>query len=199
MTKKLILSFVIILFLVSALSAQSALSHRVRASVLVADPESAVSELIAWAEKTQGYYLYSSSEIVVLRFPSEYTAELRPFLLDISEYLVEYIPEAYDQGDEIVNLESGIRSREEILQRNLDYLDKADVMGTLAIEREVMQLLSEIESMKGRLKKIRQDIRYGYAEIYLSFQQQSLPSSIPSSFSWINTLDFYDFMRETGQ
>ena len=102
MKKKLILSFVIIIFLGSALSAQSTLSHRVRASVLVADPENAVSELITWAEKTRGYYLYSSSEIVVLRFPSEYVAELRPFLLDISEYLVEYIPEAYEQGEEIV-------------------------------------------------------------------------------------------------
>ena len=174
------------------LAAEDFLFHSVRATLLVADPEAAGERLAAWAEEAGGYPLLTASNRVLLRFPAAEIGELRSLLASEAEELVE----ARDLREEILGLEAGARSREEILARNLAYLDRADVTGTLAIEREVMQLLEEIEALKGRLRKLENDRRLALAEIYLNFLEQALPEDLPSSFAWINNIDFYSFFVE---
>jgi hypothetical protein len=178
-----------------ALAAEEFLFHSIRATLLVADPEAAGERLAAWAEESGGYPLLTASNRILLRFPAAGITELRGLLASVAEELVEFQLEARDLREEILGLEAGANSREEILARNLAYLDRADVTGTLAIEREVMQLLEEIETLKGRLRKLKNDRRLALAEIYLNFLEQALPEDIPSSFSWINTLDFYRYME----
>jgi hypothetical protein len=178
-------------------AAEDFLFHSVRATLLVADPEASAERLAAWAEKTGGYPLLTASSRVLLRFPAAEIGALRGLLASVAEELVEFELEAYDLREEILGLEAGARSRQEILAKNLAYLDRADVTGTLAIEREVMQLLEEIEIFKGRLRKLENDRRLALAEIYLNFLDQKLPEDIPSSFAWINGVDFYAFMEGT--
>jgi hypothetical protein len=177
------------------LTAEDFLFHSIRATLLVADPEAAGERLAVWAEESGGYPVLTASNRVLLRFPAADIGELRGLLTAEAEELVEFQLEARDLREEILGLEAGARSREEILTRNLAFLDRADVTGTLAIEREVMQLLQEIEELRGRLRKLENDRRLAAAEIYLNFLEQALPEDIPSSFFWINSIDFYGFME----
>jgi hypothetical protein len=114
----------------------------------------------------------------------------------MSEDVVEYIPEAYNLREEYLATESGIESRQEIFEKNIEYLGKTDVEGTLAVEKEIMRLLTEIERLKGKLRRIITDIRYALITVHLHFQQQSLPENIASSFEWINRVDFYSFIED---
>lgn len=195
MKQKLSVVLPLLFFILFPLWGENYLHHRVYATILVADPEETAGEIISWAEQHNGYFLYNSPDRVVIRFPVEHTGSFRPFLETSSEYLFEYSSDAQDFREEIVLLQSGIRSREEILEKNLSFIDKADVKGTLEIEREVMQLLSEIEGLKGRLNRLLQDIRYSYGEVSLSFQNTSIPHTLSSSFNWINSVDFYSFVQ----
>ena len=176
------------------LDAENFLHHRLNATILVADADATADLIASWAEEKNGYYLLKSTEIVVIRFPYEHISELRAFLEETAEEVVEMSPQAVDLREELLGLQSGIKSREEILQRNLSYVDDADVDGTLAIEQEVIQILTEIESLKGRLRKLNVDRAYALSEVSLSFMEESIPEDIPSSFGWINTVDFYRFM-----
>ena len=133
---------------------------------------------------------------MIFRFPYSEVGRLRDFLENIAETVVELSLEARDLRESILGLQSGIRSREEILEQNLRYIDQTDVEGTLAIEQEVMQLLTEIEQLKGKLRKLTVDRAYALAQVNLRILGQSLPTDIPSSFGWINTIDFYDFVEE---
>ena len=195
MKRKWIITALLLLLPTIPLWSENYLHHRVYATILVVDPEVAAGEIASWAEERNGYFLYKSLDQVTIRFPVEHTGVFRPFLEDNSEYLFEYSSDAQDFREEIVLLQSGIRSREEILEKNLSYIDKADVKGTLEIEREVMQLLTEIEALKGRLNRLLQDIRFSYAEVALSFQNTSIPHTLSSSFDWINSVDFYSFVE----
>jgi len=170
--------------------------HQYRTTILVTDPEHSADLIIEWVEDEGGYYTYKSQEIVVLRVPAERTGVLRGYLEQISEAVVEVSVQSRDLREQIVTLRSRIKSGEEVLRRNLQYLDQADVEGTLAIEREIRSLLTELESFKGSLRKLETDRRYAYFEVVLSFQEQTLPQDIPSSFGWINTIDFYYFAEE---
>ncbi len=193
--KSLLLLTTVLVALPSALFSENFLHHTLNATILVADPEATAEVIAAWAEEKRGYYLLKSTETVVIRFPYQEMGELRAFLEKIADEVIEISPQAVDLREGILGLQSGIKSREEILQRNLSFVDEADVDGTLAIEQEVVQILAEIESLKGKLRKLNVDRVFSRGEIYLSFMEETIPEDIPSSFGWINTVDFYRFMR----
>ena len=193
--KKFLLVTIVLVTLPSALFAENFLHHTLNATILVADPEATAEMIASWAEERRGYYLLKSTESVVIRFPYQGMGELRGFLEKIADEVIEISPRAVDLRESILGLQSGIKSREEILQRNLSYVGEADVNGTLAIEKEVVQILAEIESLKGKLRKLNVDRVFSRGEVYLSFMEETIPEDIPSSFGWINTVDFYRFMR----
>ena len=187
---------IICLLSIQAVAEENYLHHGIQATILVADVDRAVDSLARWAEEAGGYLLYKSSDVVIFRFPHTEVGVLRGFLQDISETVVELSLQAQDLRESILGIQSGIQSREEILQQNLQYIDRTDVGGTLAIEKEVMQLLTEIEQLKGRLRKLTVDRAYALSQVNLRILGQSLPTDIPSSFGWINTIDFYAFVDE---
>jgi hypothetical protein len=171
---------------VLGIRAEDYLAHSMHASILVANPTHTAEMITQWTEDRGGYYVYKSPDMVRVRVPSDQIGSLRVFVEE----------NARDLREEFVSLRSGIKSREEILGRNLLYLGRTDVAGTLAIEREIMMLMGEIENLKGRLRKLNVDRALAQVEVYLSFQEQTLPQDIPSSFEWINTVDFYRFLQE---
>lgn len=193
MKRILITAFLIVTGTV--LSAENFLYQRVFTTAVVSDPERTSEEICDWVGRIGGYYTLKSSDRVILRIPEQRISELKTYLENNSEELIEYLPSAEDVREEILFLQSGIESREEILQENLEYLDKTDVSGTLAIEKEVLDILRELEDLKGRLKLLNQNRTYAYAEVALSFQTQTLPEKLPSSFEWLSKLDFYSFIQ----
>lgn len=187
---------IICLLSVQTVAEENYLHHGIQATVLVADVDQSIDRLARWADEAGGYLLYKSSDGVIFRFPHTQVGRLRDFLEDISETVVELSLQAQDLRESILGIQSGIQSREEILQQNLQYIDQTDVEGTLAIETEIMQLLTEIEQLKGKLRKLTVDRAFALAQVNLRVMGQSLPTDIPSSFGWINTIDFYTFMEE---
>lgn len=173
--------------------------HQVQTTILVADPEYTADLITVWTEEQGGYYIYRSLDRIVLRVPSDEMSSLRRYLEQISDAVVEVSIQSNDLREQLVTLRSSIKSSEEILARNLEYLDRTDVKGTLAIEQEVRSLLVELESYKGSLRKLEFDRQFAYYEVLLSFKEQILPQDIPSSFEWINRIDFYRFAEQGAQ
>ena len=175
---------------------ESYLHHRIEGTILTGDPEEAVEKIITWVDTEGGYFIRKASDTVIARVPAEKAEGLRHFLESISEDVVDYMPEAYNLREDYLATQSGIESRQEILDKNLEYLGKTNLEGTLAVEKEIMRLLNEIEGLKGRLRRVTADIRYALITVHLHFQQQSLPEDIASSFEWINRVDFYNFIKD---
>jgi hypothetical protein len=177
-------------------SEENYLHQQLEATLLVAEPDLVADKIAQWAESSGGYFLVKSTATVIIRFPWGKMDELREFLKKISEEVVTLLNKATDLRESFLEIQSGISSRQEMLANTLGFLDRADIKGTLAIEKEVINLLKEIEELKIKLRKIYIDRAYALATIHLNFFQQSIPQDIPSSFGWINRLDFYTFIKE---
>jgi hypothetical protein len=185
------------LLLTAGLGAQeNTLRQGVQVSMLVAEPDLAGDRIEQWAEAQGGYLLEKSSVRVVMRLPQARLPQLRGFLEGVSEDILDFSPKTEDLREELWATRSGLRSRQEILRRNLALLDQADAEGTLAIEQELLSLIQEMEGLKARLQALSLDQLYARAEIALSFQESPLPKDIPSSFGWINQVSFYSFVEE---
>ena len=168
----------------------------IQATVLVADPDQAADDLELWVEQTGGYTLLKSSDRVILRLPFESIPQLRTKLNDLSEDILEISPQSQDLREQILEAQAKISSRDEVLMQSLALLDQADVKGTMAIEKEILTLIDEIEQLKATLQKLNMNRTFSRAEISLRYLEQTLPENIPSSFGWINRLDFYSFVRQ---
>ena len=166
------------------------------ATILVAEPDAVAEKFAQWAEQAGGYFLVKSSTSVIIRFPADKMESLREFIKTVAEEIVTLTSKATDLRESFLEIQSGISSREEMLRNTLNFLDRADIKGTLAIEKEVISLLKEIEDLKGKLRKIYVDRRFALATINLNFFQQNIPGDIASSFEWINGIDFYKFIQE---
>jgi hypothetical protein len=133
---------------------------------------------------------------VSLRLPHPRLGELRGFLERLSEDILEYSPQAVDLREQLARAQSSLASRRDILARNLALLDQADTSGTLAIERELLDLIQEVENLQAAVQKLTVDRTFARVEIGLRFEQSALPEDIPSSFAWINEVSFYPFIEE---
>ncbi len=176
---------------------ESYLHQGVSVIMLVADADQAADRLEAWAESREGYVLYKSRERVSLRLPHASLPGLRGFLEELSEDILEYSPQAQDLREQLARTQSSLASRREILGRNLALLDQADTAGTLAIEREMLALVQEVENLQAALARLNVDRAYARVEVAMRYVQATLPEDIPSSFAWINQVSFYPFVEGT--
>jgi hypothetical protein len=166
------------------------------ATVLVADPDRTADALESWVEQNGGYALLKSSDQVVLRLPFRQIPQLRSKLEELSDYILELSPRSQDLREAILETQAKINSRQVVLRQTLALLDQADVKGTLAIEKEVFTLIEEIEQLTATLQKLTLNRTFSRAEISLRYLEQTVPENIPSSFDWINSVDFYSFIYQ---
>ena len=171
------------------------LYQTLEATVLVADPDQTADALESWVENNGGYALLTSSDRVVLRLPFEQIPQLRGKLEELSDYVLDLSPRSEDLREAILETVAKINSRQEVLRQSLALLDQADVSGTLAIEKEVLSLIEEIEQLTATLQTLQLNRTFSRAEIALRYLEQTVPENIPSSFEWINGVDFYSFIH----
>ena len=157
---------------------ENSLRREISGSVLVKNIDKAVSSLSGWVSDNGGYILVKSSDRIAVRFPSRYTENFRDVMKSVSEEILEFSLEASDIEREIIEYQSGIKAREEILRRNMSYIDNANVSGTIGIEKEVTALIREIERLKGRLNRALTERDFTRADISFNFAGQSIPSDI---------------------
>ena len=196
------LLFVVITFvLVSGLNGEAStvtasLAYTVAAGVVVPETETAALALTGWAEEQGGYFVVRSLEAVSLRVPPQALPALRRRLELLSTQIVFYNPAASDIRRELSNAEVGITSREEAIEAILSFLETADIRGTLAFEREMTEILLEIERLEGRRRELLHRAAFARIDVSLIGSAQQLPVDMPSSFGWINTLGLERFLRE---
>ncbi|MCP4297516.1 MAG: hypothetical protein GY786_18110, partial [Proteobacteria bacterium] len=187
---------VLLRFISSLVSAdENYLFISIDSTIMASDPDDIAETLSNWAGENGGYFTHLSTDRVILRFPWEKAADFRSYLVDVSDEVFSYSSSSSDLREHILSGKSGIEARSEILQKNLELVENADFGGTLYLEQEILRLMSEIEQLKGGLRKAENDREMVYAAIQINFRSHSLPQNIPSSFDWINTLSFTNFIE----
>ncbi len=110
------------------------LSHQVTARLLVKDRDASGNRIVLWAEEQGGYYTQKSRDLVVLRLPAEKLDKLKSLLETESSELLDYSRSAEDLKEDFLMTRSALEAKEELLQKNLSYLNRSDFLkGPLAL------------------------------------------------------------------
>jgi len=186
-------------FVSVGLFAQQDLAQSVSAQIAVASPEQAAMSISTWAEQHGGYFVVRTLDRISFRVSPGSLPALRAELDSVSFQVLTYSPAARDVSNELSTVEAGITSRNDAVGRIMKFLATSDVPATLAFEKELNGLVSEIERLEGRKRFLLDSVALARVDVGLSSTQRKVPAVLPSSFDWINTLGLYRFLNETGQ
>lgn len=173
------------------------LSVNVTATVKTGDPDKCGEDIINWIEANGGYFTVKSNSLLIVRFPSDSLSGFKGFLTEVGDELISYGSTSSDLRENILNAQSGIKAREEILAQNMALVGQADFEGILFLEQEILRLMRELDDLKGQLRKASNDRVMVYGEINVNFKQQELPDMGASSFAWMNSVNFSPLLNDS--
>ncbi len=101
-----------------------------------------------------------------------------------------------DVTRDVANLEGSLRSKMDILAKLRTFFDNTDLSSTLQIEQSMNQLVSEIESIKGALRLLRDQSGWAVVDISFQFRERDKVLYVSSPFDWLNTANLDRFLEE---
>lgn len=167
-----------------------------RVVVKVADRDQATAAVQRAAEAAGGYFTEKSGRGLTIRVPVE-KADTLISLAEQQGRRLERSLRRDDLGEEMLRKTAALKSKQQIQAQYLDLLAQADLQGTLAIEKELVQLTAEIEALQGRLRYLQHRLRLAEVQVLFEFEERTAP--VPtgvSSFGWLNTLNLTDLLGD---
>ena len=151
--------------------------------------EQVADALVAKAVEFNGYFANRSDYELFIKIPVAHVDEYLVFV-ENQGLIAGRSFQSESRSQEIADLEARLKTREELLQKYFQILENAGSANVVTVENEVIRLITEIESLKGRLRKQQHMTTYADIHIEFRFKDRRAPvSDGSSSFDWINTLN----------
>ena len=164
--------------------------------VKVAQPQAAADAIVAHTEEAGGYFTERTDSGVVLKVPVDSTKNVLAFA-EAQGTVVGRNYNAQDVGSQLDERRTLLRSREEVLQRYFKVLSGARAESVVSVEREMTDLVSEIESLKGGIQLMEHQLKFAEVRVSFAFRDRRPPlRDGSSSFSWLNSMNLVDLQSE---
>jgi hypothetical protein len=168
----------------------------VKVVVKVSDRAKAADSLVQSAARLDGYFTQKTGDGVILRIPA---SGLKPLLADVDQLgqVIDRQLGREDLGEELLRKKAVLKAKTEAQHQYLALLDQAETEGALSVEKELILLVAEIETLKGQLRHLQDRIAFARVEVRFEYRDRSAP--VPdgsSSFAWLNTMNLIDLLEE---
>jgi hypothetical protein len=161
----------------------------------VSSPTETVAELRQYVATLGGFPSLITNTALVLKLPPEH---LSAALTRIGKagLVMEKSLTREDLSLEIAKLEGQLESKRAILAELRRFFDTSDVAATLAIEKNMTALVVELESVKGKLRVLRERAQWVVLHVRFQFKPRDRITRVASPFEWLNTVDLDRFLTE---
>ncbi len=164
-----------------------------RMLVKVVHSDEARARLIEAARELDGFPTLVTDERLVLKVPPEKLGRIVESAGELGPVLEKTL-EREDLTEEIAQLEGRLRSKQKILTKLRSFFDDSGVQATLRIERNMTELVRELEEVKGRLRVVRERSQWAVLDVSFNFRQRDRVVYVHSPFEWINTVNLDLFL-----
>lgn len=166
--------------------------------VKVAQREAAAEALLAENRRLGGWFASLSDDAVSLRVPVDQADTLIAFA-SAQGLVVGREYSSTDLTPQLVDLQARVRAREEVLAQYFAILPTAKKGAVLNVEREIVRVVREVESLRGQLRLLEHRATWASVDVSFQFRDRQAPvSDGSSSFEWLNTLNLdalvYEFI-----
>ncbi len=163
----------------------------------VTNQDQVFDQLVAKAESLQGYFVRRTDKQLYLKVPVAAVDEIR-LLSQTLGILVDYHKKSDYLGELLTQSKNRLSAKESVLKSYFSILERSeDSQGILLIEKEILNLTSQIESLKGKIQLLEHQLKMATLQIDLQFRDRSAPlSNANSPFPWLNTMNLQDLIED---
>ena len=164
--------------------------------VKVTRRDEAADALVAQAESMGGYFAERSDQRLRLKIPA---AQARDYLaqVDGQGVVVDSTFNTTGLSQQLADNQARLEAREDILARYFAVLETAGSDSVVTVEREIVNLVAEIEGYKGSIRALEHRATYADITLDFEFRDRAAPSrGGSSSFDWLNTLNLADLIED---
>ena len=192
--KKILIAVLLTTIALSGFTNNKTLSTTAKFQLQVIDVEEAQKEIISFLKKKGGYFTNRDNRFMQIKILPQNLKYLTKFLTD--KYLI--VSKTINQKnyqDNIHNLEITIATQTKSLNQILKILNQANFSQTLDIEQRIQAKIEKIERAKGRLRWIKEHIRFTYVSLNFKSYTSRVRRNLRSPFKWINQLRLENLFR----
>jgi len=165
-------------------------------SVETANVDSVFQKVIHAAELKGGYFTNYNNYSLSLRVPVNHLQEIQKTLSSIAK-ITDKSFSSTDQTSELERLVLQIESRKKLMDKYLDLVKTAPFAELQSVERELVSLNAQIESLQGRKQRIEKKAELVLITINASTLMSPEPRvSTNSPFVWINSTNLHSLRED---
>jgi hypothetical protein len=156
--------------------------------VMANDPDTMITQLRKITRDNGGYVKFFSNEKIVIRLPGDMIATIRSSIAEAG-FIADERLFRKDVSEIMLELNTRLRVKKKLLQKLYGIFNSARLAQTLDVEREVGKVVTEIESIKGKIAFYRD--RVSLPEITIDVSKSSRSSvrrKAHTQWEWIRKL-----------
>ncbi len=172
---------------------QTALEAKVLLKVV--HPAKVRKLLMDKAASLGGHHTQVTDHSLQIKVPPQH---LSSFLRYVGEQglLLEKTISRADLTEGLAKQEGRLRSKQGIFVKLREFFDGSNLMATLEIERNMRQLVQEMEQIKGQLRVLRSRASHAAVNIRFNYHQRKKLIYVRSPFQWLNSVGLDRFISE---
>lgn len=162
--------------------------------VVANDPDAMITQLRGITRDNGGYVKFFSNAKIVIRLPVDIIATIRSSIAEAGFIADEQLSRT-DVSEIMLELNTSLTVKRKLLQKLYDIFNSAKLAQTLDVEREVGKVVTEIESIKGKIA-FYQD-RVSLPEITIDVSQSSrgpIGKKAHTQWEWIRKLGIQNLL-----
>jgi hypothetical protein len=166
-----------------------------RVLLKVVHPVEARKKIVGLIDSLGGFPSVVTDQKLIIRVPPE---KFPGLIRDIGQYgvVVEKTMQREDITEKLAQLGGRLRSKQDILEKLRSFFDDSNVKATLQIEKNMTQLVIELEKVKGQLRLAIDKARFATIEVAFRFRRRDRIVYVNSPFQWLNSVDLDRFLAE---
>lgn len=162
--------------------------------VAVAQQEASAERVVQKARELGGWFQSQTPTALSLRVPMDKADALIAFA-EAEGKVVDKQLSRTDLHSELADLRGRLEARRSVLDEYYAVLKTATASSVVSVERQVLNAVSQIESLEGRIRLLEDQAAHARVEVSFQFRERAAPARDgSSSFAWLNTLNLQDLV-----
>lgn len=163
--------------------------------VAVTQQDEAADAIVDAATALGGWFQARTRSAVSLRVPVADVDSLVAVVAEQGKVIGRGVVRE-DLGQRIADLQGRLDAREAVLERYYTVLKTASSDSIVAVERQIVRAIEEIESLEGQLRVLDDRAKMGRVEVSFRFRDRAAPvRDGSSSFAWMNSLNLEEVIE----
>jgi len=189
--------FIIVLMLVNFVFSTGNKTSITSSVVLKVNDKNQTREyLIKATEALGGYFLSFSENNIVLKIKNKHIDSVFTICNNLG-FVVTRNYEAIDHSITIIQKQARLSAKRKLLKDYFEMLKQAEMGSVLIVERSIVELQTEIESLMADLKHLHYKIAHAEITVNFKFKDRKAPLQTGlSKFEWLNSLNLSDLRRD---